>query len=74
MFYFSSIQTLLRFNPKPTQDLSEENVRSAEMSNLTIFGQVQLQFNSKVTQVQSKWDGTWIALELVGHAFGFNLN
>ena len=45
-----------------------------ECTILTIFGKVLLQFNPKLTQVQSKWDGTWISLKLEGHALGFNLN
>ncbi len=44
------------------------------MTYLTIFGQVLLQFNPKLTRVQSKWDGTRIALQLEGHALGLNLN
>ncbi len=41
---------------------------------MTIFGKVLLQFNPKLTQVQSKWGGTWIALELEGNALGLNSN
>ncbi len=41
---------------------------------LTIFTQDPLQYNPKLTQVQSNWDGTWIALELEGHALGLNSN